>query len=130
MIELPAIAGLVVAKRDSNGVEIAVGPEAGEAAFLRLLFWLPRGYELSFYDQYFPGASGNPGAYVDVQRKNDWFQYRMGNHGWSQQWATQSPELLAAWMALNMKAKPANRDPLKRIVIRKLAQLPEAFTRT
>lgn len=44
MIELPAIAGLVVAKRDSDGVEIAVGPEAGEAAFLRLLFWLPRGY--------------------------------------------------------------------------------------
>ncbi|NWF74619.1 MAG: hypothetical protein HXY51_16490 [Nitrospirae bacterium] len=129
MIEMPAIAGLTIAKRTSDCVEVAVGPEAGEGVFLRLLFWLPRGHELSFYDQYFPGTSGDPGAYVDVQRKNDWFLYHMGNHGWSSDWATQSPELLAAWMALNLQAKPGNSEPLKQIGVRENAQLPEAFTR-
>ncbi|NOS82550.1 MAG: hypothetical protein E8D46_00270 [Nitrospira sp.] len=129
MIEMPAIAGLTVAKRTSDHVEITVGPEAGEGAFLRLLFWLPRGHELSFYDQYFPGTSGDPGAYVDVQRKNDWFLYHMGNHGWSSDWATQSPELMAAWMSLNLKAKAGNPEPLKKIEIRENARLPEAFIR-
>lgn len=129
MIEMPAIANLTIVKCESDRVEVAVGPEAGEGAFLRLLFWLPRGHELSFYDQYFPGTSGDPGAYVDVQRKNDWFLYHMGNHGWSSDWATQSPELLAAWMALNLKAKPGNPEPLRQIGILENARLPEAFIR-
>ena len=62
MIELPAIAGLTVAKLQGNDAQVADGLEAGEAQFLRLLLWLPRANELSFYDQYFPGTRNDPGA--------------------------------------------------------------------
>ncbi len=129
MIELPAIAGLTIAKCQGDETEIAVGPEVGKADFLRLLFWLPRAHELSFYDQYFPGTRNDPGAYVDVQRNDDLFQYRLGNHGWFQDWSYQSPELLAALLALNLKAKPGNPVPLKRLRISEGARLPRAFAR-
>jgi len=128
-IELPAIDGLTVTKREGDQTEIAVGPQAGDAQFLRLLFWLPTAHELSFYDQYFPGTRNDPGAYVDVQRKNEMFQYRMGNHGWFHDWSYQSPELLAALMVLNLRSKPGNPEPLTKIRICAGAKLPRAFAR-
>jgi hypothetical protein len=47
-----------------------------------MLRMLPRGHELTFFDQYYPSPSG-PGAFVSVQRKADAFSYHAGNHGWS-----------------------------------------------
>ncbi len=129
MIELPAISGLTITKLQGNDAEVAVGLDIGEADFLRLLLWLPHAHELSFYDQYFPGTPNDPGAYVDVQRHDDRFQYRLANHGWFQDWSYQSPELLAALMALNLKAKPSNPVPLKSFRISEGACLPRAFAR-
>ena len=129
MIQFPDLAGLHIANRTPEGFELDVGPDCSEATFLRLLFWLPPRHELFFYDQFFPGTANDPGAYVAVQRRADWFLNSLGNHGWSQAWAPQSPNLIAAWMALNLKAKAANPEPLRRLRIREAADLPEAFTR-
>jgi hypothetical protein len=129
MIELPPIAGLTIAKLQGNDAQVAVGPEIGEAGFLRLLLQLPRAHELAFYDQYFPGTRNDPGAYVDVQRHDDLFQYRLANHGWFHDWSYQSAELLAALMALNLRAKPSNPVPLKSLRITEGARLPRAFAR-
>ncbi len=129
MIDLPGISGITIAGDVGGRTELAVEPAIGEASLLRLLYWLPPGCELSFYDQYFPGTRGDPGAYVDIQRKGDWFQYHMGNHGWFQPWTTQSPELLVAWIALNLKPKPGNPGPLRKMVVEANARLPDAFVR-
>jgi hypothetical protein len=125
----PAIPGIDLASREAGLIHLALGPEVGEAQLLHLLYWLPRGCELSFYDQYFPGTSSDPGAHVDVQRKGDRFLYRLGNHGWFQDWFSQSAELLAAWMMLNRKAKPGIAEPLATLRVRTGARLPDAFVR-
>lgn len=129
MIELPDIAGFAIASHRGDETQVSVGPEVGEAAFLRLLLWLPPAHELSFYDQYFPGTRNDPGAYVDIQRKDDLFQYHLANHGWFQDWSYQSGELLAALMALNLRAKPDNPVPMRKLRITEGARLPRAFTR-
>ncbi|KAA0207206.1 MAG: hypothetical protein EDM71_08000 [Proteobacteria bacterium] len=129
MIELPGIVGFEIVKRQGGAAEIAVGPEIGEAEFLRLLRWLPKAHELSFYDQYFQGTPNDPGAYVSVQRQDDLFQYRLANHGWFRDWSYESPEQLAALMALNLGPCPNNPDPLKSVRITAGARLPMAFAR-
>ncbi|THJ25562.1 MAG: hypothetical protein CAF45_000575 [Nitrospira sp. CG24E] len=126
MIEFPDIPGLKLATRTERGIDLDVAPDTPASSFLHLLWWLPRRCELSFYDQFFPSPS-DPGAYVDVQRKKDWFQYRMSNHGWSQTWNTQSPELIAAWLVLNLKAKSTVNEPLRRMRVDENVSLPDAF---
>jgi hypothetical protein len=66
---------------------------------------------------------------VDLQRNGDLFQYRLANHGWFHDWSYQSPELLAALMALNVRRKPSNPVPLKTLRITEGARLPLAFAR-
>ena len=66
--------------------------EACAADFIALLRWLPRGLELGFYDQYYLSMS-DPGAYAEIQRNDSMYVYMLGNHGWSSDWAKQSPEL-------------------------------------
>ena len=85
--------------RSTRSLGFAVAPEASAEDFIALLAWLPRGFELAFHDQYYPSAS-EPGAYVRIQRNDN-----SGNHGWSSDWPKQSPELLAAWMVLNVTRK-------------------------
>ncbi|KRB03212.1 hypothetical protein [Lysobacter sp. Root690] len=84
-------------------LEFSVSIEAGHETFLSLLAWLPEAYELRFYDQFYPSVS-DPGAYVSVRRKGRGFVYQLANHGWSSAWSHQSPQLLAAWMALQNSA--------------------------
>lgn len=80
-------------------LEFSVSIEAGHETFLSLFAWLPEAYELRFYDRFYPSVS-DPGAYVSVRRNGCGFVYQLANHGWSSAWSHQSPELLAAWMAL------------------------------
>ncbi|CAG7857804.1 hypothetical protein MCAMS1_02767 [biofilm metagenome] len=91
--------------------------------FLTILHLLPRGHELTFFDQYFPSAS-DPGAFVSVQRKADKFMYHIGNHGWSTEWQLQSANLIAAWMALNANAKNNCSESMSTVCITKASQSP------
>lgn len=125
--EIPDIHGLEVLRRDAVKAEIQVTVDASEASFLRLLSWLPRRHEVSFYDQYFPSTPADPGGYVSVQRKVDRFAYMIGNHGWMVPWQSQSARLLAAWMALSLTSKPAPREPARRLEVRADAALPPSF---
>lgn len=127
MREFPVNPGLTLGECVSTEWRIEVACDTAASSFLRLIWWLPRSFELSFYDQYFPGSPNDPGAYVDVQRKHDRFLYRMGNHGWSTEWQAQSPDFIAAWMALNLTPKPTVNEPLKGLRLRTDATLPETF---
>lgn len=82
-----------------GALEFSVSAGAGQETFLSLLAWLPEAFELRFYDRFYPSVS-DPGAYVSLRRKGRAFVCRLANHGWSSDWLHQSPELLAAWMAL------------------------------
>ncbi len=124
--DLPGIPGISLLERGEDSIKLAVGPEAEAPQFLRLLLWLPRRFELSFFDQYFPSPT-DPGGFVDIQRKEQWFRYRMGNHGWSTGWQYQSPQLLAALMALNRVPIASCPEPLERIRVRKAAHDPEGW---
>lgn len=95
------IAGFtVIEDRDGLVLEPAVG--IGRTELLELLALLPPEYELSFYDRFYPSMS-DPGAYVSIERNGAGsYGYMMGNHGWSSDWLRQRPELLAAWMLLNV----------------------------
>ena len=123
---LPEIKGISLLARDGEKLTLSVTPDAGAPQFLRLLFWLPHAHELSFFDQYFPSPT-DPGAYVDIQHKSEWFQYRMGNHGWTSGWLYQSPELLAALLVLNLTPKPGCPEPLTTLRVQKAAWLAPGF---
>lgn len=84
------------------------------ASFRDVLTWLPEGWELSFYDRFYPRIS-DPGAYIDVQRQGERFVYHMGNHGWTSEWRMQSMELLAAWMHLNLELDGPYAPPFKSV---------------
>ena len=126
MTALPLIEGIRLAEESEDGLVLAVGPEAGTPQFMRLLFWLPGGHELEFLDQYFPSPT-DPGGYVDIQRKGDWFLYRVGNHGWTTGWLSQSPQLLSAMMVLNLDPEPSCPAPLTRIRVKRGALVHSAF---
>jgi hypothetical protein len=100
-----------------GALDFDVAPQACADDFLALLVWLPRGFELGFYDQYYPSMS-DPGAYVSIQRKEIVFAYKLANHGWSSDWLKQSPELLAAWMMLNMTKKHPYSESLSILSVR------------
>jgi hypothetical protein len=132
--KLPTLDGF--AARDGTKNEVTKGDiilevkSATFESFLGVLSWLPEDSVLRFYDQYYPTNDTDPGAYITIQRKAPRqgrlspigeFQFRMGNHGWSSDWVSQSPELLAAWMALNVRPKtPRPNEPLKEITIKKI----------
>jgi len=104
LLNPPKIQHLEPSSLSKGSIDFTVAPDACADDFIALLAWLPRGFELGFYDQYYPSMS-DPGAYVGVQRKDSAYIYKLGNHGWSSDWSQQSPELLAAWMMLNMTKK-------------------------
>jgi len=113
----------VVVKQSNEAYEFTLLDGVTEASFTELLRWLPPSYELQFYDQYYPSMS-DPGAYVSVQRKENHFIYKLGNHGWSSDWSAQSPELLAAWLLLNMKKKSNYTKSLSSISVKKVLRNP------
>lgn len=115
--DLPGIPGISLLERDDESLTLAVSPEAEAPQFLRLLMWLPNDFELSFFDQYFQSPT-DPGAYVDIRQRGGWFHYRMGNHGWTSGWLNQSPQLLAALLALNRVPIASCPEPLERIRVR------------
>jgi hypothetical protein len=117
--QMPKIPNLV-ATQAADGLHIEVAPGAVLEDFVALLHWLPRGYGLHFYDQYYPTIS-DPGAYVEVQRNAEFLLYMVANHGWSSNWSRQSGELLAAWLALNMKQKHPFSAPLTSLTVRQAA---------
>lgn len=108
------------ATQTAGALYIEVAPAAELEDFVALLHWLPRGYSLHFYDQYYPTIS-DPGAYVEVQRNEEFLLYTFANHGWSSSWSRQSAELLAAWIALNMKQKHPFSAPLTSLTVRHAA---------
>lgn len=116
--DFPSIAGLSLSGASGDEHRVVVGEGCDAAEFERLLCWLPRDCELTFYDQHYPGTRGDPGAWVDVQRRDDQWRYRLGNHGWSSGWMAQSAAALAAWMALNVQAHPQVREPLRELRLR------------
>ena len=102
--EPPAADGLTFGVGNNSAIAVRLDAPP-PASFLVLLRWLPRHWELRFFDQYFPQIS-DPGGYVSVQRNEARFKYMVGNHGWTTEWQLQSPELIAAWLSLNLT--PAN----------------------
>lgn len=90
---------------------------------MAVLAWLPPGFQLGFYDQHYPSMS-DPGAYVDIQRNDRAYIYKLANHGWSSDWLKQSAELLAAWMALNMTKKHPLSQHLSAFSVRKAYSNP------
>lgn len=119
---LPQIENLTAAQA-ADSLELSVSATAVVDNSLALLDWLPEEFELIFYDQFYPGMS-DPGAYVTAQRKGSNFIYMLGNHGWSSDWSKQSPELLAAWLALNMKKKHPFSPHLVKLSVRKAFSNP------
>jgi hypothetical protein len=119
---LPNIQHLV-ASQSKDSLDFAVAAEASSCDFIALLAWLPRGFELGFYDQYYPSMS-DPGAYVDIQRNESAYIYTLGNHGWSVDWSKQSPELLAAWMVLNLTRRHPFSQELSSLSVRKAYRDP------
>lgn len=117
MIQLPNLPGITVGSRFESETTLLIAPTVGVEAVRHLLWWLPKGHELSFYDQYFPGTQDDPGAYVRIQRWHDSFRFRLGNHGWFQDSQSQSPELLAAWIVLNLQPKPGVDQSLRSLSI-------------
>jgi hypothetical protein len=114
---LPVIEGLTALRSSPHLITVSLTyPTRG--SFLSLLQWLPELWELNFYDQFFPSPT-DPGAYVSVQRSGDAFWYMMGNHAWREKWRRQSPELLSAWMHLNLESKDSNSQVLKEMSVRK-----------
>lgn len=97
---LPQAEGLTFEMTSATTVAVRFGSPP-RASFLTLVRWLPPTWELRFYDQYYPSLS-DPGGYVSVQRNGEAFAYMVGNHGWSTDWLKQSPELIAAWLHLNL----------------------------
>lgn len=120
--DLPKIDHLPVSN-SADAYKFVCSEEVSRADFLTLLNWLPYGFELHFYDQYYPSMS-DPGAYVTVQRREDIFIHMLGNHGWSSDWMKQSPELLATWLMLNMEKKGDLYEPLSSITVRKAYSNP------
>lgn len=126
MAPLPDIQGIALSEEREDEMAFSVDPGAGAPQFMRLLFWLPGGHELEFFDQFFPSPT-DPGGYVDIQRKGDWFLYRVGNHGWTTGWLSQSPQVLAAMMVLNRDPEPSCPAPLTRIRVKRGALVHSAF---
>ncbi|MFP6866777.1 MAG: hypothetical protein VCA35_12605 [Roseibacillus sp.] len=81
--------------------DFSVGPGVSGVGFDALLLWLPQGYELRFYDRFYPSPN-NHGGFVAVQRSENKYIYQVAQHGWSTGWLNQSPELLSAWLAMIM----------------------------
>jgi hypothetical protein len=113
----------LAASLSKDALDFSIAPETCASDFIELLVWLPPGVELSFYDQFYPSMS-DPGAYVDIQRNDSIYIYKLGNHGWSCDWSKQSPELLAAWMQLNMTKKHPFSQNLTTISVRKAYRDP------
>ena len=120
--KIPKIPNLTARQAD-NTLVVEVEPGAVLADFVALLKWLPRGYGVHFYDQYYPTIS-DPGAYVEVQRNEEFLLYMFANHGWSSGWSRQSPELLSAWMLLNMTKRRPFSTPLDVITVRQAVNDP------
>lgn len=108
-----------------NGLDIQV-KSGSLQTFMQLLQWLPYGYDLGFYDQYQnnTGTEDDPGVFVSIVRRDSTFIYKTGNHGWSSGWTYQSPEVLAAWMELNLRPAGARPSPLKTIDVRPMPTPP------
>ena len=123
----PGIRGLRAAP-DAGGLAFALDADCDVESFRQLLGWLPPRHELSFFDPHFPGTRGDPGGWVYVQRRGDWYLHHIANHGWSTEWTTQSAALLAAWMALGLlPAQAPSNAPSVPLRVRIDAQLPPAF---
>jgi len=116
-MDLPEFEGLSAGRTKPDVISVRLSSPS-RASFLALLRWLPEGWDLEFYDQYYPSMS-DPGAYVSVQRSGDLYVYWLGNHGWSADWQKQSPELLAAWMHLNTEPAGPFSTALKEVTVRK-----------
>lgn len=123
MLPVPPNIDHLGVSQTNDSYEFVLSDGASWDSFLALLLWLPEGFELFFYDQYYPSMS-DPGAYVSIQRREGIFIYMLGNHGWSGEWLKQSPELLAAWLALNMRKKGEFYEPLSSITVRKANSNP------
>ncbi len=102
----------LTAKGSKDAYEFTVTPEVPIGCFAALMLWLPQGYELKFYDRFYPGPR-DVGAFVSVQRSETKYIYQVSQHGWNTGWLNQSAELLAAWLALNMNNwnPSSNRPP-------------------
>lgn len=107
----------------ADGYRFVFSKEVSRKDFITLLNWLPYGFDINFYDQYYPSMS-DPGAYVTVQRRDDIFIYMLGNHGWSIEWMKQSQELLAAWLMLSIEKKGGLYEPLLAVSVRKASSNP------
>lgn len=105
----PALPGIVPVRLSNWQFRLELsGPDA--ASLLTLLEWLPVERELSFWDSFYPKLT-DPGAGVSIQSDHGRFVHKLGNHGWTSGWNLQSPEVLAAWIILNLNA-PLPHEPL------------------
>lgn len=111
----------------SNSIEIEVDGSPSIDNFIQFIRWLPMGFSLTFYDQYYPSQS-DPGAYIEILRCRDYCLYKAGNHGWSSDWIKQSIELTAAWLTLNLKKKGTHSEILKKFKIEEAIHLPNDYS--
>ncbi|WP_162425738.1 hypothetical protein [Pontibacter pudoricolor] len=91
----------------NNQYEIDVTSIASESIG-KLVEWLPNDMELEFYDyQGHEYQSDRDGSYIDVQRYENGYAFKGGNHGRSSGWKRISKPQLMEFIMHNIKQKDA-----------------------
>lgn len=89
----------VAMAHDADRLRAGLAPTTTREVIEQLVRGLPDDFRLGFYDPYHPSPS-DPGAFVSVTRTKGVYSYDVGNHGWSSQRISTSPELMIEYLLM------------------------------